>query len=278
MKKSNNNFLKQLIEIVEKEVVAVIAVAIVLTFVFSQAQAQNQDITNNTQIYPISDLNMQNLNSADILFDGQPYIDFGSQIKGINSPTEEWGDLNQVANFGDSIFTTNPTQLTIIGINNGIWNLHVTGMGQVFLNGTEYYFGEYQNTKNRQVVISDSILSVRFAANSQIWRINSSNPGKYSYLDILEQISTYNQSPADINLIPNRYSLRIGQTFSPVAFIQDQIGKSINNISVSWKSNNSNIAAVNQDGKITAISSGNTIVEATVSGTNLKSNISVTVL
>lgn len=277
MKKSNNNFFKQLLELAKRELVAIIAVTVVLTFVFAQAKAENQNLDNNTQVYPIIDLNIQNLNSAKILFNGQSYISFGSQIQGINNIAEEWTDLSQVANFGNSIFVANPTQLTITGINNGIWNLYVTGMGQVFLNGTEYYFGKYKSTKGKQVTVWDNILSVHFETNSQIWKINSSNPNKYSYIDILEKISAYYQSPIDLHLIPNQYSLRIGQAFSPVAFVQDQIGKSINNVSINWKSNNSNIATVNRYGRITAINSGNTIIEATLSGTNLKSFISVIV-
>lgn len=277
MKKSNNNFFKQLFELTKRELVAIIAVAVVLTFVFTQAKAENQNLNNNTPTYSTGDLNVQNLNSAEILFNGQSYIDFGFQIQGINNITEEWTDLSQIANFGDSIFITNPTQLTITGINNGIWNLYVTGMGQIFLNGTEYYFGNYQGTKNRQVIISDNILSVRFEANSQIWKINSSNPGKYNYLDTLGKIINYYQSPVDLHLIPNQHVLQIGQTLSPIAFVQDQIGKSINNISITWKSTNPNIATVNQNGKITAINSGNTIIEATLSGTNLKASISITI-
>lgn len=277
MRKPNKNLFKQLLGLVEREMVAVIAVAVVLTFVFTQAKAEDINLNNLTPDYPINDLNIQNLNSADILFNGQSYIDFGKQIKGINNDTEYWTDLNQVANFGNSIFTTNPTQLTLTGINNGIWNLYVTGMGQVFVNGTEYYFGKYQGTKGRQVIISDNILSVRFEANSQIWKINSSNPGRYNSLDTLGEISSYYQSPIDLHLIPSQYSLAIGQIFSPVAFVQDQIGRSINNISISWKSNNPNIAIVNQYGRVTAISSGTTTIEATVSGTNLKSLTSVIV-
>ena len=71
------------------------------------------------------------------------------------------------------------------------------------------------------------------------------------------------------SLNKTRYTLRVGQTFKLVV-------NNLGNNKVTWESNNTNIATVDQSGMITAVKAGKCIISAKLSnGTILKCNLTV---
>lgn len=257
---------------------AILTVAVVLVLVFSQAQAESLGIPESPlPTYSANQqVTIQSLENSDTLFNNQEIIYFGLDVQGKNNANEQWVNIDNVANFGDSIFVTDSAELTLNGVNDGIWGLYVTGMGKVYLNGVDYYFGKYQGTRGRQIIVRDNTLRVKFENDSQVWSISSYNPGAYNYIDILEA-EDYQQIPRGIDLIPEEYTLNIGNSFNPVAFVHDQKKKVVKDVSITWGSSNSSIATVNDKGEVTAINPGVATISAQVSGTNLKSSMTVTI-
>jgi len=278
MEKTKNRFLKDIFKLAEKELLAILTVAVVLVLVFSQAQAESLGIPESPlPTYSANQqVTIQSLENSDTLFNNQEIIYFGLDVQGKNNANEQWVNIDNVANFGDSIFVTDSAELTLNGVNDGIWGLYVTGMGKVYLNGVDYYFGKYQGTRGRQIIVRDNTLRVKFENDSQVWSISSYNPGAYNYIDILEA-EDYQQIPRGIDLIPEEYTLNIGNSFNPVAFVHDQKKKVVKDVSITWGSSNSSIATVNDKGEVTAINPGVATISAQVSGTNLKSSMTVTI-
>ncbi len=279
MKKSLNHLAKQCLNLLERELLAVMAVAVVLVFVFSQSQAAPIDQQANTYITTSAIESLSSNEAQGIsIFNGKSKINFGYDIKGVNSSMETWTNPRSIANFGTSLMATAPTQVTINGITNGIWRLYITAIGTLTINDTIYQIGSYQTTKGGWVTVANNNLTIKFDTNSQLWEINTTGLDKTSYLDVINSI-LFTQTPATLNLIPFQYKMHIGSYFSPIPLIQDQNKKIISrsNVSLEWTSTNPNVASVNQNGIVTAIQSGTTIIGAQISGTNLLSSMIVNI-
>jgi len=282
MKKSLDSLAKQFFNLLERELLAVMAVAVVLIFVFSQSQAatpvvsnlQTDTYTTNSAIASLSNSEIKNV----AIFNKKSKINFGYDIKGINSSVETWTNPESIANLGVSLMASAPTQVTINGVTNGIRRLYITAIGTLTINGTVYQTGGYQTTKSGWVTIDNNALTIKFETNSQLWEINTIGLDKTSYLDKVDSVS-FIQTPTTLNLIPFRYNMKIGSHFSPIPLIQDQNKKIISrsNVLLRWTSVNPSVASINQNGTVTAIRSGTTIIGVQVSGTNLLSSMIVNI-
>lgn len=256
---------KQLVNLIKKELLAIIAVGAVLAFLFSQSTASAPTIN-----IPKPDLNKIVLiqSAGSYLFNNSPTIRFGQDIKGVNNSKETWTDASAAANFGNSIIATVSTQVTISQITNGTWTLYLTGIGDIIVNGAQYSLGKDKTTAVGTVVINNGTLVIRFGANAQLWEITSTTT---------QASMSFTQTPTILNIIPANRELRIGTALTPVLLLQDQEGSIMSQPLIEWSSDNDQVATVRNNGVITAISHGTATIKATVSGTNLSTTILIDV-
>lgn len=255
---------KQLVDLLKKELLAIIAVGAVLAFLFSQSTA-----TTTTNIPEVSSNKMVFIQTAgSYLYNNSPTIRFGQDIKGVNNSKETWTDANAAANFGDSIMATTPTQVTISQVTSGTWTLYLTGTGGITVNGTQYNLGNDKTTAIGTVVVSNGTLVVRFGANAQLWEITSTTT---------QASMSSTQTPTILSIIPASRELKIGTVLTPVPLLQDQTGNIMSKPLIEWSSDNNQVATVGNNGAITAISPGIATIKARVFGTNLSATISINV-
>lgn len=98
------------------------------------------------------------------------------------------------------------------------------------------------------------------------------------YTIIIEDDSYYDDDDdyvTSITLSPNSVSLKVGETQNIIATVKPN---SAYDKSLTWKSDNTSVATVNQNGKITAVSVGNCTVTATANdGSGVVARLNVTV-
>lgn len=257
---------RQLIDLVKKELLAIIAVGAVLAFLFSQSIATT---TYNTNIPEVSSSKMVFIqNAGSYLYNNSPTILFGQTIKGVNNSTETWTNAKATANFGDSIIATVPTQVTIPQVTSGTWTLYLTGTGDISVNGTKYHLGKDKTTAAGTVVISNGTLIVGFGANAQLWEITST---------IVQASISSTQTPTILSVIPASRELKPGTVLTPVPLVQDQTGNVMPKPLIEWSSDNHQVATVGSNGAITAIGPGIATIKASIPGTNLSATISINV-
>lgn len=266
--KNKKQVIKQLFQLVEKELLAVIAVAIVLSLVFSQSFAStpmtpSSEISSNEMVY------IQTTNENP--FGNSPTLKFGQEIKGINNTRETWTDAKAAANFGNSILATTPTQVTVSQINNGTWTLYLSGLGDITINGTKYLLGKNKTIGAGTVTVSNNLLVIKFEANAQLWEITTIG-------SLQTTVTQPSQTPSILSLVPAKREMKIGTILTPVPLLQDQSGNIISKPIIEWTSSDTSVATVSNIGTITAINSGTATISARVSGTNLIASISINIL
>ncbi|OGB74369.1 hypothetical protein A2V68_01335 [candidate division Kazan bacterium RBG_13_50_9] len=271
MRKFKNRLLKQLVDLLERELLAVMAVAIVLAFIFSQSLAVTSD--RSTTLISSETGTIVTQQGAETIFSGKSIIYFGRNVKGPGAPGESW--TGDAINLGTSIYAPGPASVTIGNVTAGSYRLSVVGSGTVKVNGATFNLGNAQTSVSNSVTIgADGKLTVLFSAGAEVFNINTG-----SSVGSTGETTIVTQTPAILSLIPGgvNVNLQVGSTLSPVAVVQDGAGKVMATPPLTWSSSNTKIATVSADGAITALAEGTATITAKVTSGTLKASLSITV-
>lgn len=282
MKKPKNRFLQQLVDLIERELIAVIAVAVVLAFIFSQSLATAPgDEYEDIVVRSSEGVSVQQDAVAGLaLINGSPTINFGQDITGKNSTLENWTIASGI-NFGDRLYLADVTQVTISNINPGTYNLYVTGGGgTTIVNGTPFAFGPNQTTLSGTVSTSNGTLIVKFPAGATIWKISTVGPGLADGTTSGGSGTSISivQTPSILSVVPGSSKLSLGAVLTPLVVVQDQYGKVMPTPPTTWTTSDPEVATVDASGTVTAVgTAGGATITVTVVGTNLKASLSIEV-
>ncbi|MFA5967558.1 MAG: Ig-like domain-containing protein [Patescibacteria group bacterium] len=274
---------KQFINLIEQELLAIISVGVVLAFLFSQSMAAGlpEEIAlaegselqaTEATVQTITDVSPS---AGEVLFHGQPTIDFGSDIKGITrTDFEIWPKETGIKNFGNYLQILEKNEVTILGVSNGSHNIYVKAFGTLNINGVGFTFKTIRTLVKTIQVTNGSIL-IKFTAGAQIYTISTLQ---------LEKETAENEPPAvpaSIAVLPFHSTLVLNKytpaTFRPLVIVLDQDGKQISTTSGSlkWTTSDSNVATVDTNGLVIPKLPGSVTITVQVNGTELIAATSV---
>ena len=275
MKNHKPRWAKPLIDWVERELTAVMAVAIVLAFIFSQSLAIDGDTANGLVATSTGSAITTQADSTTLSEDGNQLL-FGSVIDGTNSNTTVWSGGEPV-NIGNGLLLLESATVTTL-VNSGTYNLKVTAKGgTIKINSTTYVFTNSYGSQTEPVTLPSNQMTVSIEPNTTIYSIeavpsgDNTSDGPSTILPL-----------TSISVLPSNKNIIIGSTgkivFAPVVYVRDSLGKMVNNVPMTWTSSNSNVASVNEDGVVTPKAPGTVTITAQVTGTTLAAATSVNVL
>lgn len=285
---------KQLIELIKRELFAVIAVGMVMILLFGQAMASTPSIPEEVVVDVLdSSVDIDNQMSTqsvqqtmvDIsgpaggqkIFRGQTLIQFGIAIKGYSREKQEiWKSTTGVKNHGTYLQINNSNEVKILGVNNGTFNVWVKGLGKATINNTTFTFKTIR-TINKPITINDQTITIKFEAGSQMYYISTLPLENASSEDL--EISI----PNTIATLPNHSTIILNPntstTFSPLVIITDINNKQmlITPGLLTWSSNNKSIASVDANGLVKVYKPGLVTVTVQVVNTNLIASTSMVI-
>ena len=273
---------RQFINLIEQELLAIIAVGVVLAFLFSRASAAGlpEEFAVEGENVQIAGTNTQTVTdvsppAGEALFHGQPTINFGSNIKGINrADFESWQKETGNKNLGDYLQVTENNEVKILGIANGTHRIYVKALGQLTINGIGFTFKTIR-TLVKTIQVTNETITIKFTAGAQIYTISTLQ---------LEKETTEEETPmipASIAILPYHSTIVLNKyipaTFRPLVIVLDQDSRQINITSglLKWTSSDSAIAAVDNNGLVIPKSPGAVTVTVQVNGTELVAATSV---
>ncbi len=273
---------KQFIILIEQELLAIISVGIVLAFLFSRASAAGLPEESLIEGEPLQTAAVNTQTVTDVsppageaLFHGQPTINFGSDIKGINrADFESWQKETGTKNLGNYLQVTENNEVKILGVTNGTHNIYVKALGTLTINGIGFTFKTIR-TLVKTIQVTNGTITIKFTAGARIYTISTLQLEKET---AEEEVSTM---PASIAVLPyhstvvlNKY---IPATFRPLVIVLDPDSRQINITSglLKWTSSDSAIAAVDNNGLVIPKTPGAVTITVQVNGTELVASTSL---
>ncbi|MFA5270420.1 MAG: Ig-like domain-containing protein [Patescibacteria group bacterium] len=277
MKSCKPRWAKPLIDWVERELTAVMAVAIVLAFIFSQSLATDENTADSLASTATGNAVISQQVGA--LWDNGNSMVFGSVIDGTNSSTIIWSGGAPV-NLGTCIFAPTTTTMTT-SVNPGTYMLKVTGQDTtVKISGVTYTIAGY-GSQTKQVTLSSGQISVQISGGGKIFKIeavtsadDSTTESGSSGTSTMVPLTSFTVFPNNKNIVLNPAA---PTTFTPLTMIRTSLGATVE-AAIAWKSSNEKVASVDDKGIVTAHTTGTVTITGTVVGTNLTASTTVTVL
>ena len=273
---------KQFINLIEQELLAIIAVGVVLAFLFSRSLAaglpEEIALPDGTKLQTaqttqtITDISLP---AGEVLFHGQPTINFGPDIKGINRiDFESWQKETGTKNFGDYLQLTENNEVKILGVSNGSHRIYVKALGQLTINGIGFTFKTIR-TLVKTISVTNETITIKFTAGAQIYTIST--------LQLEKEIEETEPTavPASIAILPYHSTVALNNytpaTFRPLVIVLDQDGRQIpiRGGLIKWTSSDSSFATVDSNGLVIPKMSGSVTVTVQVNGTELIASTSV---
>lgn len=258
------------IDWVERELTAVLAVAIVLAFIFSRSLAT--DTATQQSIVSTGTGVVYQQTGSTALWDGGSSIILGQDLEGPNAdlPPTKWVG-GPVVNMGRSLYILGNATVTITATP-GTYHLGVTAQdGSVTVNGVLYNFTGY-GTQTKTVSITNGQLTIGMSAGLKIYTIEATTEDSSAGGSTpLIPITSFSVLPSYATLVLNPLAK---STISPITFVRNAVGATVSP-SITWSSSDSSVATVSTDGVVTAISVGSVTITATVTGTTLSASTSL---
>jgi len=273
---------KQFIILIEQELLAIISVGIVLAFLFSRASAAGLPEESLIEEEPLQTATVSTQTVTDVsppageaLFHGQPTINFGPDIKGINrADFESWERETGNKNLGNYLQITENNEVKIIGVANGTHNIYVKALGTLTINGIGFTFKTIR-TLVKTIQVTDGTITIKFTAGARIYNISTLQLEKETAEEEIPAVPTSIAIlPYHSTVVLNKY---IPATFRPLVIVLDPDGRQINITSglLKWTSSDPAIATVDNNGLVLPKTPGAVTITVQVNGTELVASTSL---
>jgi hypothetical protein len=274
MKNCKPRWVKSLIDWVERELTAVIAVAMVLAFIFSQSLASDENTIKSIVSTTTGVATQQIQTSATSLWAMGSTILFGRDLQGPSvdpDPPIKWTGGTVVSS--GTFLTAIQSATVALPVNAGTYNLAVTFSSTITINGTKFSSTSLA-TQTKSINAQSGSLTVTFAAGAKISKIEAKLP-TVEEGDFNTDAGT--TAPefvpvTSITIMPNNKTIVLPgtgtQTFSPVVILTNAVGTVSSDVDLNWSSSDTDIATVNSNGVVTAKSDGVVTITASVVGNN----------